>query len=310
MWDLTEAISRSFIRLFTTSKLGLGILGAVILGAGAEKRKPRRQSKFAMELIEAYNSRDLDDPEDKEFLWCPILGTWVHETCTSTAQFFGHINGQESMTAIFGPTNEPELWSPCNGMLISSVVQSKFESGLFVIVPDLHKAASRTEIALWNNSEPKEYKLKIIDKNHPSAGRWFDLERHLKWEDLDDKRLVFRNSFRPKAAYLYYHYCTHLLRRAWNEIYQDDVLKHELKKCFWGTTGRYIRESMLRGFVEELGDGFEDLLEGAADDAPGASRSDPTLLIAATNQIEKVVQEPEDSDDDEDEDDDEDDEED
>ncbi len=293
--DASSSLRRSFIRLFTTSKLGLGILST-----GAGKRKSRQQSKFRTELIEAYNARGDGAAGDEEFLWCPVLATWVHQSCATAAHVFGYMNGQESMTAIFGPTNKPELWSPRNGMIISSTVEEKFESGLYVIVPDLPENASPAEMALWNNSEPKEYKLKIIDLNHPSAERWFDKVGGLKWKDLDNKRLVFRSSFRPRARYLYYHYCTQLLRRAWNEDYQGDILKHELKKRFWGTPGKYIRESMLRAFVEELGHGFEDLLEGAADDVPGAPRSDPSLLVAATNQIEKVVQEPEDSDDDDD----------
>lgn len=304
--DTSGSLRRSFIRLFTTSKLGLGILST-----GAGKRGSRRQSRFRKELIETYNSRYPDnDVDNSDLLWCPILSSWMDKNGTCAAHIFGYMNGQESMTAIFGATESPELWSPRNGMLIASSVEARFDSGLFVIVPDLPENASAAEISAWNDSESKEYKLRIIDSQHPNAGKWvINKEMGLKWRDLDNKRLEFRNSFRPRARYLYYHYCTQLLRCAWNEEVRGNVLKRELKKRFWGTPGKYIRESMLRAFVEELGHDFDYLLDGAApppddEDAADAREPDPSLLLAATNQIESVVKEDTDAEDEEEDDDD------
>ena len=87
---------------------------------------------------------------------------------------------------------------------------------------------------------------------------------------------------------------------------QGDVLKDEFKKHFWGTPGRYIRYNMLRAFVEELGHEYEQLLEAAMEDPDDASnhQSDPTLLGAAINQIERSVAPEEDEEDEEDDDDD------
>jgi hypothetical protein len=41
------------------------------------------------------------------------------------------------MDTIFGPTAEPELFHAANGLLLSGSIEEMFESGFFVIVPDL-----------------------------------------------------------------------------------------------------------------------------------------------------------------------------
>ena len=299
--DLESSLRRSFMRFFTTSKLGLGILGS-----SAGKRNSRLQSDFRKKVIAYYGSSNGQTIEE---LWCPIVGADLPSVFTCAAHIFGYMNGQETMTAIFGETDEPELWSPRNGMLVSSQAEAAFNKGFLAIVPNVSDQASLAEISLWSNSEPKEYKLKIIDPTHPYAKEGIFRgkgERKLTWLDLDNRKVLFQNANRPRARYLYYHYCIQVLRRAWNMQMQGDVLKDELKKHFWGTPGRYIRYNMLRAFVEELGHEYEQLLEAAMEDLDDATnhQSDPTLLGAAINQIERSVAPEEDEEDEEDDDDD------
>lgn len=275
-----SSLRRSYIRLFTTSKLGLGILGT-----GAGKRGSRTQSIFRKDLIEYYSSTDLEHTK-KGLLWCPILGDWVEKNFACASHIFGYRNGQETMTAIFGPTEQPELWSPLNGLLISAAAEDSFERGLYVVVPDISDNASLDEISVWNRSEPKEYKIKIIDLAHSKIDETIDRKREITWRDMDNVRLRFRNHHRPRARYLYYHYCTQILRRAWNMDVRGEILNDELKKFFWGTPGKYIRQNMLRAFVEELGHEYEQLLKGAIDDSSDDCESDPSLLGAAACQIE------------------------
>ena len=288
--DEASSLRRSYIRLFTTSKLGLGILGT-----GAGKRGSRTQSTFRKQLIEYYDSVDPEHAK-RRLLWCPIIGDWVESVNLYAAHIFGYMNGQETMTASFGPTEEAELWSPRNGLLISGTAEENFERGLYVIVPDIPENASVDEVSSWNMSEPKEYKIKIIDPTHPRIDSTVDRKTGSTWRELDNVRLRFRNDHRPRARYLYYHYCTQILRRAWNMDVQGEILKDELKKHFWGTPGKYVRQNMLRAFVEELGHEYERILDGAADNDGDEVESDPSLLSAAINQIESSTQNPEDSD--------------
>jgi hypothetical protein len=83
-------------------------------------------------------------------------------------------------------------------------------NGLFAIVPDLPKRPSAAVMALWNVSSTKEFKVRIIDPSHPMLHIGSIKSRDgVTWTI---RPVQFRNSFRPRARYLYYHYCTQVLR--------------------------------------------------------------------------------------------------
>jgi hypothetical protein len=65
-----------------------------------------------------------------------------------------------------------------------------------------------------------------------------------------------------------------VLRRAWRHNEQGKgelVLRDELGKPFWGTPGRYLPKSMLLAFVDELGQNYQELLQGATSFRSGES---------------------------------------
>lgn len=269
------------MQLFTTSSLGLGRIKA-----GIGKRDANQQQKFREKLIEEYDSQH-PDPK-KKFLWCPILHDWQPKTNTVAAHLFARMHGQDLMDAIFGPMDSPELFSPLNGMIISNVVESVFDKGLFVIVPRLPEDSSPEQRAKWRASDPKEYKVRIIDPAHSMLDDVIQPSSDLTWRDLDGRDVKFRSNFRPRARYLYFHYCLQMLRYAWrNENSQDERLKGELKKNFWGTPGRYVLRNQLALFVEQLGHQYEHLLEGAINGNEETQESvpDEALLVAATTQV-------------------------
>ncbi len=285
--DQDKDIRRAFIQISTTSKLGLGIFS---INAGS--RPGRKQSKLREECIRVYGGENYDD------IWCPILGQWVDKSAVRATHIYSWANRQESMTAIFGATEEPELFRAANALLLSVQFETKFNKGFYVIAPDVPENAPADVISRWLNSEPKEYKIRIIDYSHPSIDHMVDKVGKRTWRMFDNKRLEFRTSFRPRARNLYYHYCVQILRRAWKEQYQGQTLLPELRKPFWGTAGPYIRRNMLTAFVEELGHSHENLLIGAAedDDESSAADSKAIMLAAALNQINIAERPPEDGD--------------
>ncbi len=273
--DEAKTKRRAFIQLFTTSKLGLGINTT-----GAGRRPNEEQSDFRKALIKAYDSRH---PKNRKWLWCPILKEWVAESEATAAHLFAYMHGQAVMNSIFGAMDPPELFSPLNGILIASEVEAAFDKGLFVIVPRLSENASPAERSLWSLSDPKQYKIRLLDLDHPSIDEPIRPPSERTWRELDGTNVEFRSDFRPRARYLYFHHCLQILRRSWKEKHQGQSLKKEIGKAFWGTPGRYLPRSMLMSFVEELGHEFEQLMEGAIEDS--ATEADPTLLAASTSQI-------------------------
>jgi hypothetical protein len=195
------------------------------------------------------------------------------------------MHGQETMDAIFGKTKTPELFSPRDGLIISKAVEKVFDEGFMVIIPQLPERPTKAQISKWLIQEPRQYKTRIIDPSSKLTDRRISVAGDLKWKDLDNRPLQFRNKFRPAARYLYFHYCLQLLRRAWKQPVEEGklVIRNEMGKLYWGTPGRYLPRNMLLAFVEELGHEYEGLLEGSS----CSVGENMTLLTAASRQVKR-----------------------
>lgn len=249
-----RSLRESFMKLFTTSGLGLNIK------TGAGQRDSNVQSNFRSRLLQDYNSLD-----NKGNAWCPILGAYIDSDWVTASHLFAYKHGQETMDAIFGQIRPTELFSSRNGLILSAAIEKHFDAGVLVIVPDLPEKPTTGMLSHWTNQEVREYKTRIIDSEWEKLDA--NLPGGLRWRDLDNRKLHFRGETRPAARYLYFHYCLQVLRRAWKAgPGQKDVfsLKDELGKPFWETPGKYVCKNMLQAFVEELGHEYQDLMIGAS----------------------------------------------
>ena len=196
------------------------------------------------------------------------------------------------MTAIFGPEARDELFSASNRLLLPTSIEAQFDSGMLTIVPAIKDPTSKAEVALWQNHNPHEYKINVFDDGRPALDK-VPLNRNstggvaLAFRDLHDRKLVFRGNFRPRARYLYFHYCCQVLRHAWNRGANAKSVPNmeEQKGVFaWGTVGKYMAQDQMRVFVEELGHEFEPLMENA--DVSLNTEADRHVLVdAAAQQI-------------------------
>lgn len=240
------------------------------------------QRKFRAALIEAYDGR-YTGPEDWDCLLCPIMGFWTENGIAG--HLFAYMHGQETMDAIFGRTGEPELFSPRNGLILSAAVEKVFDIGFLVVVPQLSERPTKIQIAEWLTKTPREYMTRIIDTSSPRMDQRTSPTSDLKYRDLDNRPLTFRNNFRPAARYLYFHYCLKILRRAWKQPVEQGrlTLNNEIGKNYWGTPGRYLPRNMLLAFVEELGHEHDEILRGAS----CSKGEDLTLLAVASKQVKR-----------------------
>ncbi|KAL4778506.1 hypothetical protein BJX76DRAFT_352568 [Aspergillus varians] len=265
----------TFMKLFSTSRMGINV------STGEGTRDSRAQSAFRAELIRLTNAQH----PQYDSLWCPILGEWFDTDNVQAAHLFPHMHGQAVMDGIFGRREPPELFSARNGILVTRSMERWFDSGKFVIVPDLPDKPPLAELLAWVQGDTRQYRFKIIDPkwerlDHPACQGF----TNKTWRSLDGKKLEFRSSFRPAARYLYFHYCIQVLRQAWGHNGYGasvPILKKETGRSFWGTPGKYMPKNMLLALVEELGHEYRDLLEGA-----GCSKGDAKLLLeVASSQI-------------------------
>jgi len=129
----------------------------------------------------------------------------------------------------------PELFSPLNGLLISKAAEEKIDKGLILIVPDADHASD------WEATLPKAYKIRVLSKDAPGMDRYISAHTHTTWAELDGRRLQFQSNHRPRARYLYFLYCSVILRRSWTVQKGGGVLKDELGRPCWGT-GKVCQE--------------------------------------------------------------------
>ena len=248
-----------FMKYLMTSKLGLGISST-----GACRRSTDDQSKFRDELIKVSNSKH-EDPKVVH-LWCPMTQKWVPPQSTTAAHIFAYQHGQDCMDLIFGEEAAGELFSPNNGILMSDGAEQRLDKGYIVIIPNLAPNVSPAALSLWQNLTPKEYKIVVLQPDAKGMDAYIDSPTSGSkkvWKDLHGSKLEFRSDHRPRARYLYFLYCTSMLRKSWHDKERAQALGGELEKPYWGTPGEYLHRNMLLAFVEEMGHEHEILLEGS-----------------------------------------------
>ena len=270
---------RSFMELFMGAETGLG----------AKTCRGKRESSLQSAFREDLRSKmDSDHPAPKRpYSWCPVTGDYWPRVYMVAGHLFPWKCGENTMEAIFGSSDsgQSELFQAENGILWSQDAERRFEGGHFVIVPDTVDAPTQQEMDTWEASNPKEYKIRVLNPKHSLMQEYIHKDRDKIWVDIDNNRLQFKTNFRPRARYLYFAYCAAMLRRSFGGQHLE-TSKAELRTRFWGTPGRYMPEGMLLGFVEAMGHEYEHLLEGAIKEENAVA--EPTAVAAANTHIREA----------------------
>ncbi|KAI4179548.1 MAG: hypothetical protein LQ346_007169 [Caloplaca aetnensis] len=252
-----------------------------------------RKKLIARSLTQKYKS-------DSKFQ-CPITKRWDYRFSMKAIHLFPYRSGQATMSTIFGPEADRELFSPNNGILVDRYVAPAIKQGFLLIVPDLHDEATNEEFARWHASEPKDYKIKIPDRECVQVGGYVEFNHRLL--DLDGTKVEFHGDARPKSHYLYYFYMQSLLRQAWRFTEQylpSDALVVELCRPHWGIpscctdtdTAWAISMAEAMGpryqvLADRLGDSSnQDWVNvSAADDSNTPAKRDLSALAVASEHI-------------------------
>lgn len=263
------------MKWFTKLPLGLSVTEG--------RRDTKLQSRFKQELVEAY---DTAHPEPgRTEMWCPVLASYVEKSSIKAAHIFGYALGQDLMTEIFGDKEgeRDELFSPKNGIMMHAEAEYRFDKGFFVIVPSVDDESAEA-VKAWHQSDIKAYKIRVLDKTSKMKEFLPTVGDRRKWIDLEGQKLKFKTSHRPRARYLYYHYCVTMLRRSHHQNEHGNILRDHIGKKFWGTPGPYLRKRFLLALVEELG--TDDVLDGAEN--PEEEVETDYTLLAAVNETLRV----------------------
>ncbi|KAL9106354.1 MAG: hypothetical protein Q9227_008623 [Pyrenula ochraceoflavens] len=262
----------SYLEHFVSSRLGLDI-------KTSRWGNDKWQRDFRKDLKSCY---EID--AEKETYWDPILHIESKLFYATASHIFARRWGQTSMDAIFGQTEKPELFSARNGFFLNRGVERLFDKGLFAIVPNIPEQASTEQIKKWRNDEVKNYKIRIIDFEHAQIDQSVSENLHppLSWRDMDGRPLKFKNSFRPRARYLYFHFACQRIQYMWKKPHTGlpKIPEARPKGIYWGTRGSYIKRHMLEAFIAEIGDEYGDLMAAAKEEGEDDMPSEDDLLMA------------------------------
>ncbi len=121
------------------------------------------------------------------------------------------------------------------------------DDGASAIVPDISDDPSTEEVDAWENTEPKQYKWRVIDNDAGVLDQEIEIENGtMAIRDLGGKRLFFKTAMRPRARYLYFLFVVAQLKLAWRHEYRKDpskVSKKQLGRGFWATKGPYLKRA-------------------------------------------------------------------
>ena len=292
-----HTLRRAFAERFIGATNGLGSRNS------PGPRSSSKQSNLRAELI---RKMKLEHPnEAKVHLWCPVTKEYWHPSSMQAGHFYPWKYGQTNMDAIFGPmgdsTGGSELMKAENAILWSQEAEERFSKRLFVIVPNVPDNPDRSQVASWEATPVRDYRIRIIaPENKLMSGEVHSsLNSQKIWRDLDGTKVEFRSEWRPRARYIYFAYCRAVLAESFAGKHLKASRDNELGIRYWGTRGRYMRRSVLWGFVETLGLGYEYLLEGAIEE--DGAEADLTGVAVANYTIKEALRGDDDNEEDEEE---------
>ena len=268
-----EAVE-DFKELWKTSSMGWG------LKIGFGERDKGAQRSLRDTVFEVYDAFD----SDMGFCWCPLIRKWEKRERVKAAHLFPHKSTQKHMTRIFG--TKDELSHPRNAMPMADYIEEQFDKGRIALIPNLPEDATDKDWDNWRKDRiVRQYKIRIVNKlareittQRIEGGVY----RRLTLLELDNKPVEFRNSYRPRARYLFYHYleCLNAQITGYPQM-KNEIIYNEIQKPVWPSMGSYIRKGPLMGFIAELGQDMGFVLNQAIEEEESANdltAADPTMM--------------------------------
>ncbi|KAI4122155.1 MAG: hypothetical protein LQ347_006600 [Umbilicaria vellea] len=237
--------------------------------SGWETRNDYTHSAWRQHLIERYDS---EDPGLEGVLWCPITRMYLQSEICTAAHIVPQSIGCSNAGHIFGEGDNGfgVIWSPRNGIMMTTWFESHFDKGDFVLVP---VEPANPEL------EPCEWRFVLMNEK---------LRRHRvggsesTYDDLDGRLLEWQNDNRPARRFLYYHFVTTLLRYVRYEKpgWAEKRMMLPTGKL-WATQGPYLRRSTLKYLALTLGDvedGDKMFADGVFDQKDNKPESEERLM--------------------------------
>lgn len=215
--------------------------------------------------------------------WDPTSGSMVRKNKVDLVHIIPYKVGYSAIGKLFGGDGWEHMWSVGNGVPMKYMLKPSFLTGAFFLLP------------VEKREGPYGVKICAV----PSSEE----------QEVHGRELVFSNDHRPELRYMYLSYWLTMVKAkqenwpGWEDLH-GMCEKGEL----WTMPGKYVRSSILRAFVADLG-GLEIperlFTEGAMDEEEGEMSSMERSLAAKELQgmfleLDEFLPEEESDDDDDD----------
>ncbi|KAI0887589.1 uncharacterized protein GGS22DRAFT_186423 [Annulohypoxylon maeteangense] len=192
------------------------------------------QVEFENAMITSYDIKD-----HLGRAWDCAFGMYVPTQDMRTLPLVSPRFGDGFMRTTFGDKYANDMYSARNGLAFPYPVKQALEAGALVIVPAIPNKPSYADVEAWENARPRDYKFRVTKPEIES----FTRQHYHVFEiaSLDNRKLTFRNNFRPRTRFLYFLFMMTMFRRAKgagpsdNDLFRllvahQDKLAHE----YWG----------------------------------------------------------------------------
>ena len=177
--------------------------------------KKSERAALRRKCIEVYGARKPPSPIARHTeLWCPIAKAYIEPEVLKVAVVFLFQLGKDTMRFLFGKVGKDELMSPRNCMMMAGRIKNLFEDFRLALVPDTHDLDSEEGVRIWHRSEPKEYRIQLFDTKDEIMEHNIPERGPVPFRKLEGERVEFKAWARPRAQYLYFHYCCCVIQEA------------------------------------------------------------------------------------------------
>ena len=179
-------------------------------------------------------------------VWCPVMQEYASNSPKPTRKL-SHIIpprlGEKNLCALLGYDMERKPMSdPDNLMYLDTSVAAAFDKGHITFVP---MAESRP------GSGPLNYKVVVV--NRDTLNDAIEEGSSVKWTDLDDRQLLFKNRNRPAKRYMYLHNILCFMRANVSKFEGWESLEDRLfSKSSYATPEAFVRSDMLKWLADSV----------------------------------------------------------
>jgi hypothetical protein len=202
------------------------------------------RNKFAAAVEESLSASFTDKGGEKR-IFCAVLGDWLLKDDTKCAHVAPKSFETRILAYLFG-ANDAALANPRNGIILHQHIESGFDNGWLVIVPDGKPN---------HEDEPTEWKIVVLNQERMDRTIRGMGPSIVRYKDIHNRRLTWRNENRPARRYLYFRYAMALMyaeHQAW-----PDYRLIEPPGKIWASPNKpngYLRESVLRNLARAVND--------------------------------------------------------